>query len=206
MESDDLSIAAAPPFAGSHTHDDDILRKHTALTKWVVQHGGYLHPHVKIAYDVERQYHLVVENGMNIPAQTRVASVPMPCTLSVLNAIDVEPFTCRGTLFPPQWVKKHSNKPDVLQTFYLMEQYLLGEKSWWAPYIVTLPTIQDVKDLQFDRSEDAMWIEGTNLKAALYAQTSRWQTQYATAMQELRILRWDNATNGAYTWYKEYYH
>lgn len=143
---------------------------------------------------------MVVASAKTIQAGTRVTSSPMTATLSVLNALDIPPFRPHGPKFPRTFLWKNAKKPELLQTFFLMEQYVLGERSWWAPYIKTLPSIQYINSLQFDSQHDQIWLEGTNLKSAFIAQTTKWQEMYTKGLRDLKILNWQPALDGRYSW------
>ncbi|KIX02115.1 uncharacterized protein Z518_08054 [Rhinocladiella mackenziei CBS 650.93] len=178
----------------------DIFDNHRQLVDWVLANDGYFHPDAQIAFSIRKGFHAVVVDGTRLVSGTRVASCPMRITLSVLNALDISPFSSHGTHFPESFLRSHSPKPESLQAFFLMEQLVLGEKSWWAPYIATIPTVQEVTDLQFEEETDVVWLEGTNLKNELSTQTAKWKEMYLQGMGALKNLRWPNALNGEYTW------
>ena len=179
-----------------------LFERHDNLVRWVTEENdGYLHPNVTIAYSQTQGFHMVVADGQEIPALTRVTSSPMSATLSVLNALDVAPFKSNaGSKFPPTFLMRNVKKPELLQAFFLMEQYVKGDKSWWAPYIRTLPTPKAVQDLQFDTKDDQVWLEGTNLKSAFISQTTKWQEMYTKGLRELKILNWQPALDGRFSW------
>ena len=182
-------------------HENDLFHHHRRLVQWVThENDGYLHPDVRIAHSSEKGFHMVVANGQTIPALTRVTSSPMTATLSVLNALDIAPFRSHGSKFPATFLRKNAKKPELLQTFFLMQQYVRGEKSWWASYIKTLPSMKDINDLQFDSREDQLWLDGTNLKSASISQTTKWQEMYTKGLRELKILNWQPALDGRFTW------
>lgn len=176
------------------------LLKHHDLVSWLIQNGGFIHSDVVIAHQHGKGYHAVVNAGKSIAKDTRIASCPMGTTLCVLNALDIAPFSCRGTRFPQKFLDQYCHKPEILQTFFLMEQQLLGEKSWWSKYIATLPTPQDIEDLQFDSPEDRLWIQGTNLEAAIELQLQKWQEDYMEGLDCLEDCGWENAVNESLTW------
>ncbi|KAK5087670.1 hypothetical protein LTR70_002987 [Exophiala xenobiotica] len=171
---------------------------HKKLADWILQHGGFIHQDLKIVHHANKGFHAVVQDGKTLPARTRIASCPMPAVLSVLNALSVAPFDHHGTKFPDQFLEAYTYATDVLQAFFLMEQYVLGSRSWWAVYLQTLPTVEDIDALQFESDEDVAWIRGTNLEAALDAQARRWNVQFEEANELLRRLSWEHAKNGAY--------
>lgn len=179
----------------------DIFHKHRRLVDWVLANDGYFHPHAQIAFSQRKGFHAVVAEGQTLASGARIASCPMPVTMSVLNARDIAPFSSHGSRFPKSFLRDQANKSESLQAFFLMEQLVIGEKSWWAPYIATLPTVDDVTDMQFEEEADVIWLEGTNLKGGISAQATKWKEMYLQGMGQLKQLQWPNALNGAYTWY-----
>ena len=180
---------------------EDVFNNHRHLVQWVLDNGGYLHPQAQIAFSPRRRYHVVVTEEATLTTGTRIASCPMPVTLSVLNAFGVDPFPKQGTIFPKAFLRNQSKTPESLQAFYLMEQLVLGSRSWWAPYIATLPAVEDVTAMQFEEEADIMWLEGTNLKGGLSTQPAKWKEMYLQGSGQLKQLGWSNALNGSYTWY-----
>ena len=107
------------------TEASDIFQHHRKLVRWVTQENeGYLHPDVRIAHSQDKGFHMVVAEGKCIQALTRVTSSPMTATLSVLNALDITPFKCHGSKFPAPFLRNNVMRPELLQAFFLMDQYL----------------------------------------------------------------------------------
>ncbi|EHY57691.1 hypothetical protein HRR83_005401 [Exophiala dermatitidis] len=182
------------------TARDDIFANHRRLIQWVLANDGYFHPDVQIAFSERKGFHTVVAEGAHIAGGTRIASCPMSTTISVLNAFDVAPFSNHGTRFPDSFLRNQADCPQSSQAFFLLEQLVLGDKSWWAPYISSLPTVEDVSHSQFEDEADLLWLEGTNLKAGFAAEAARWKEMYLKGMHQLKQSQWENAVNGAYTW------
>ena len=174
------------------------LELHSVLIKWIRENGGFFHENVRVAQNVEQGFHVQVCPGKQLSSQTRIASCPMSATLSILNVMDVVPFRSHGTNFPGSFIRKQPSATS--QYFFLMEQYLLGQNSWWAPYISTLPTPHSIQSLHFSDDVDLKWLEGTNLKAALAEQTGKWRDMYEGAVAHLKSLGWPSAVNNLYTW------
>ncbi|KIV98207.1 hypothetical protein PV10_01883 [Exophiala mesophila] len=199
------STNSTPPAQMNHIHQasdaqPDIFERHRHLIQWVLKHSGSIHEHVRLAHSSRKGYHAVVASDQTVPQGSRIVACTMELTLSVLNALDIEPFSSRGTRFPASFLSAQASQPQSLQAFFLMDQLVKGEHSWWAPYISTLPTPQDISNLQFDCLDDLVWLEGTNLKAALATQTDNWREMFDTGLQQLRDQKWPNALNGSYTW------
>lgn len=182
----------------SEEPDGDLFARHTVLADWVLKNGGFFHPDIEIAYSPSIGYHVVVVEDKAVNSRTRIASCPMTCTLSVLNALNIEPFSDHGTKFPRAFLKKNTANREMLQAFFLMEQYVLGGKSWWAPYVRTLPSVEDVNALQFDTEDDELWIKGTNLETGYRELMMKWKANYQKGVKDLKAHGWDRC--GSYTW------
>ena len=175
------------------------LYPHDVLVRWAVQQGGYFHDDVEVVLTPEKGYHLVVRRNAMLQPNTQVLTCPIPCTMSILNVIDAEGgFTCRGIKIPPAFI--HNQPRENVERFFLMEHYLVGKKSWWAPYIATLPTPDEVQKMQFQKPDDLAWIHGTNLASAFEKQTEQWRARYEQGIQHLLKLNWQNAKSGRLTW------
>ena len=175
------------------------LENHQALVRWMSSNHGYLHPDVKLAFSKEKGYHARVAGNRVVNAGTCVARCSVTTTLSVLNALHTPPFSCRGKRFPDAFLRNQN--PAVVQCFFLMEQWLLEDRSWWAPYLSTLPQPADIEALFFTGTmEDLLLLKGTNLEAALLQRTESYTTQLARGTEQLKGLGWPSAVNNKYTW------
>lgn len=174
------------------------LENHLALVRWVTSNGGFCHENILIAHDSRRSFHLQVKPGKLIPTGASLLRCPMDCVLTVLNAFDTPPFSCHGTRFPSKFL--YSQSSYLIQYFFLMEQHILGDKSWWAPYIRTLGDPGCLPDYVPFAESDLPWISGTNLEPALKSQFDRWRDMYATGVQLLTELNWTSAVEDRYTW------
>lgn len=175
------------------------LQNHLTLVRWITSNRGYLHPDIELDFNVDKGYHArVVADGM-VKAGVCVARCPMTNSLSVLNALHTPPFSCRGTRFPSAFIRNQN--VTVLQAFFLMEQWVLQDKSWWAPYLSTLPKPTEIEALYFtDNAEDLDLFRGTNLHAAIPKQFETWKAQFRKGMEQLKKLEWPNAMDDSYTW------
>lgn len=199
-DAQDVSLSSS--IRGSTTDPDNQavkFQKHRKLTDWTVEHGGFWHHAVEIVHTPGKGYHARVRSGHEVPSGTRIATCPMETTLSVLNALSISPFSNRGTRFPDAFLRRYETDTDILQFFYLMEQYVLGEGSFWAPYIATLPAIEAIDGLQFESDADVAWIQGTNLYTALTQQNARWKAQFEAGDAMLKSLAWPSAVANRYS-------
>lgn len=176
------------------------LDYHLSLIRWVSANRGYLHPDIELAFNVDKGYHAKVVAGRTLEPGSCIARCSMTTSLSVLNALHNPPFSSRGTMFPSAFLL--NQKVPVVQCFFLMEQWLLQDKSWWAPYLSTLPKPDEIGDRYFvDKEEDLLLFQGTNLQTAIRKQSETWKAQFTKGLDHLKRLDWPNATNGRYTWY-----
>ncbi|KKY18539.1 putative set domain protein [Phaeomoniella chlamydospora] len=169
----------------------ETLDHHLALVDWVISNGGYCHDAVTIAHDPEKGFYPRANEPISPGAS--LLRCPMDCVFSVLNALDSPPFSSHGTKFPAQFL---AHSPQMIQYFFLMEQKILGHESWWEPYIRTLQ--DDIPEYVPFEIDDLVWIEGTNLQAALKSQFARWKAIFEEGVQVLTDLKWPNV--GLYTW------
>lgn len=179
----------------------DMFAQHRHLIEWVLANNGYFHPDAQIAFSSRKGFHAVVATNTAMPSGAQIASCPMEVTMSVLNALDVKPFSSHGTCFPAAFLLAQAKRPESLQSFFLMEQLVLGDKSWWHPYVASLPTVEEVNDQQFDQAEDVIWLEGTNLKKAFETQSNKWRQLFDHGLEHLKRLEWPHALDKSYTWY-----
>ena len=174
------------------------IDSHRALLEWVTSNGGYCHVDVAVAYDAQRFFHLQVKSDATIPPGTSLVQCPMECTLSVLNALDSAPFSSYGCKLPRRFLDTQA--PDMIQYFFLMEQKLLGDSSWWAPYLRTLPQPEELPEWAPFKAEDLTWLVSTNLDPAIKEEFRRWRNIYDRGIEALKNLKWRNAVDGRYTW------
>lgn len=177
------------------------IQPQTKLIEWVKGEGGFFHEDAEVVHHPKNGFYVQVRHGKTIRSGTRIASCPMSTTLSILNAMDVAPFRSHGVNFPASFISKQPF--NVVQYFFLMEQHILGAKSWWAPYLAALPSPNGIDSMHFSdgSEEDMRWIAGTNLRVALAKQNEKWRDSYIAASQQLKNLRWPNAIQELYTWY-----
>jgi len=148
------------------------------LLEWLTTNGGYLHPEVAIAEDVE--------NGLHFKAQADVhggdiCRCPTSLSMSILNA------TSDGNTLAAHLLK-YRDKHITIQTIsyvFLVEQRLLEDESFWSPYIRSLPKEDDLTlPLYFD-ADEMQWLEGTNLHRAVEERRKQWRDDWQKALNVL---------------------
>ncbi|MCJ1379678.1 hypothetical protein MMC17_002780 [Xylographa soralifera] len=90
--------------------------------------------------------------------------------------------------WPEEFVLLFSQSPEVLTRFFLMEQFLRAEDSFWHPYIRMLPQPADdaLDTPMFYSPEDCVWIKGTNLEGTRKVRLEQWKQEYQKAVDLLR--------------------
>ena len=178
------------------TEDSTALRD---LTDWVVEHGGLINEHLELTSDPSAGYSFRVRaRGSVIHADRPLLSCPYALSISYLNTLDRAPFHSRAAPFPTAFLREVS--PHTVTVFFLCQQFLLGQRSFWWPYIRTLPA-PDQRDrlgtpLYFT-DEDQLWIKGTNLHPARADRERDWREQFDRGVDSLTREAW--VVDG-YTW------
>ncbi|GAB7352361.1 hypothetical protein MBLNU459_g2800t1 [Dothideomycetes sp. NU459] len=160
-----------------------------ALERWFKENGGYLHPSVNLAQDALHGSHFRATSA--IPPGTHVLTVPHQLALSNLNAlVDNE--------FPAFKTHAKSFTVEALTFFYLMAQWINKDKSFWKPYLNTLPTPDEGFNtpLWFDE-EDRTWLEGTDLHPTVLKREEIWQQYWRDGVDVLESAGMDMQN---YTW------
>lgn len=82
--------------------------------------------------------------------------------------------------FPAKFLKEADFR--VIGIFFLCEQYLLLEQSFWYPYISCLLSPADIKTRvgtpTYWTPDDMRWIAGTNLKTTHIQRTRDWEDEW----------------------------
>jgi hypothetical protein len=136
------------------------------LMQWFTSHGGSIHPSITLSVDDESGQHFRASQILTIPqnAELAVCKCPFNLTFSHLNLLSS----------PPASITSHASKSlcaklvDKILTpavsyFFLVEQRLLGEKSFWAPYISVLPKEDDMNTPLWFEESDLKWLLGTTI-------------------------------------------
>lgn len=180
------------------------------LVSWAHQHGASLHPAVEIFHDADSGNSFRVKAGCKLGAGETVVTCPMSTTLSYLNALDLASagFPSRdpssSPVFPSEFLA--SVPPHVVTRFFLVRQYLLGDRSAWHPYVRTLPQPDRLTEWGLPAawpSDDVELLEGTNVHAAIpgiRAQLKAEHKQAATALRDAGVEDWRDYTRVLYHW------
>jgi hypothetical protein len=173
----------------ANSHSRPPMDKIQDLKDWASNAGGALNPRVEIYNDTDFGISLRVKNDGNGPLKKAqpIISCPFALSLSYLNALDLFqslPSHNSTTLtfhkaFKPLIDDK--DKQHVVGHFFLMQQFCLGEESFWAPYIRTLPQPNEPEKLGtplYYTDEEKKHLAGTNLENAVRSREESWQDEW----------------------------
>ncbi len=166
------------------------------LVKWVIAHGGDLHDGVRLATDPSLG--TLLKAHRSLEPQTTVITCPHSLTISYLNAISCSGFSPHGPIFPSSFLD--ALPPRTITAFFLSQQFLLGEKSFWSPYIKTLPQPAEVEKLGtplYFSDDDRLWLKGTNMENGYLERETEWKDLWAKGVSVLKEEAWPT---DEYTW------
>lgn len=123
------------------------------------------------------------KEATGLPAHSSIVSAPYTTSLSYINALDAfPPLAARSPRFPQKFLDEVPAK--VIGCYFLMQQFLLGEKSFWAPYIRSLPQPDEPEKLGtplYWPEEARSWLRGSNLGAAALHREESWKEELDNA-------------------------
>lgn len=168
------------------------LESHKELVEWVGKQGGYIADSVRVAQDAQRGVHLQVKTDWpsTVSKETRVINTPLGVTMSYFNAINYQSskgtFPSRDVDFPRAFIDAVG--PEETTTFFLMGQFLLGPRSFWYPYLRTLPQPGQLTTPLFFGEEDVDWIYGTGIQEAAVQRYQAWDEKFDASIAKLEEL------------------
>ncbi|KAL7273848.1 hypothetical protein RUND412_003263 [Rhizina undulata] len=184
-----------------------VQRELNDFAKWVVVNGGYIHssliftpggepflrhlqsfsPNSSILKKIEISGPSggTIHSSAPIPSSTPLLKCPHPLTLDYSKA---------GAHFSEKF--KKAVNPRTTIYMFLCYQALLGEKSFWKPYIDILP--QEFDTPLYFSPDDMDWLQGCNLGAAeVDARREVWRKEWELAVE---VLRNEGVQTEDYTW------
>ena len=158
-----------------------------------------MHPNLEITSDDSKgSFFHVRADKEGIGADTTFLSCPNPLSISYLNAINFPPFSSDGPTLPDSLVQ--SLPVHTVTVFFMIQQYLKREKSFWWPYFNSLPPPEEGEKLGtplWFTEEDRKWFRGTNLENGIQGREKEWKHQWKEGVRLLEEAGWE--TDG-YTW------
>ncbi|KAF2104297.1 SET domain-containing protein [Rhizodiscina lignyota] len=197
------------------------------LVSWFRQNGGHFHPDVELVENEQFGLHVVAQQPLEPPENTldkeqqdggaeeaapgaiEICSTPVQLTISHLNASGSRPelqTELKIPVFDNASSKLTGHVPESTVAYLvLIEQRLLGEQSFWYPYLSCLPTEAELTTPLYFSSDDLQWLLGTNLhtsstdpsRSSVELRREMWKGDWQQACDALRALGVDVSQ---YTW------
>ncbi|OAF56094.1 hypothetical protein VC83_07464 [Pseudogymnoascus destructans] len=222
MSGNDAAKAGGVEPAGSNPIDD--------LVRWAKSHGAYLNDDVEVYHSPEFGISLRVKPlqqsrlstpaagsaeetptappittsspTTSLPPRSRIVSCPFPISLSYLNALSAFPdLPSHSPPLPASFLT--TQQPKVIGCFFLIQQYLRGSSSHWAPYIRSLPQPDEPHKLAtplYYPEEARRWLGGTNLPAAIAQREGMWRGEFEGGVGVLEGSKGMEGLGGEWTW------
>lgn len=161
-----------------------------ALESWLRSNGAYIHPQVSIHQDATSGVHLRATG--DIAPASLLGSAPHSLALSYLNAVVDDDF-------PVFKQHRHRFKIEAIGFFYLIAQYINRGRSFWKPYLDTLPNPDGelTQPLFFEDENDVAWLDGTDVWHTVAARKDVYGGYYADGIAGLKEAGTDTQP---YTW------
>jgi hypothetical protein len=151
------------------------------LLSWADASGTSLHQNVEIYQD--QLTGLSFKAKERIDPETKLVDCSPELSLSCLNAFNYPNFPRHGEALPLEFLYGLMQMPHVIGNFFLIQQYLMGPKSFWWPYIRLLPQPDGPSDLpMLWPEEDRIFLEESNAQTALKLQRDRWEDEWKHAI------------------------
>lgn len=169
------------------------------LVSWAKRHGAYVNDCLDISnIDAAGVSIETRRDSSPIAAASRLLTCPYSLSISYLNALDNNLFPSRCSLFSDSFLK--ALPIHTVTVFFLCQQYILGESSFWSPYLKLLPQPNEPDKLgtplQFSAT-DKLWLKGTNLEKGSLDREEEWKRQFDDAIAHLRS---EGVDVVGYTW------
>ncbi|KAI9782771.1 MAG: hypothetical protein M1816_001723 [Peltula sp. TS41687] len=171
----------------------------TQLVQWYVDHGGFIHPALEL---VDSSAHglgmRIREDAQGLKNGTVVLKCPHTTSLSFFNVAKFHPSESHSEPFPDIFLQEAT--PRTATVFFLIHQYLMKERSFWWPYIRTLPQPDELDRMTtplWFSEEDKVWLKGTNLEKGASDRIDEWRREWMIGKQMLNSADWNIE---GYTW------
>lgn len=170
------------------------------LVTWARENGTEVGA-VSIESSVESG--LLLRATKDIQPGSKIVGCSYKTMLSYLNvALD---STSAEEVFPEKFVKAlEIEDPNIIGYFFLVQQYLLGSKSFWWPYIQLLPQPDQPEKLGIPilwSEEDFEFLAGTNAEPPVRQRRRMWQDEWKKGFELLpNHSERENYTYDLYQW------
>ncbi|KAK2629904.1 hypothetical protein QTJ16_000724 [Diplocarpon rosae] len=176
-----------------------------ALLQWAKGHGTSVSPNIQIYNDVLTG--LSFRASQDILASTKLVNCSYTTTLSYLNAIQAAAqFERHSEPFPASFLEVLKvEDPNIIGHFYLMQHFLLKDRSFWWNYLRLLPQPNSGDALGLPvlwPEEDRRWLDGTNAEPPIKRRNELWTQEWeqGIALLKKEFKGWEDYTFSLYQW------
>ncbi|KAI5362657.1 hypothetical protein Slin15195_G100350 [Septoria linicola] len=173
------------------------------LLEWAKQNGTFVHKNLKFIQTEHRGIEAIADpSGPGIDALDVLLRINYKTSFSYWNAIaagKLDSSYCPQAPPLPRRFLDTCADHETVSAIFLVQHYLLGERSFWFPYIQTLPQPDDADDTAIPliwEDEDLSWLHGTYLGHETPKQRRDLETRWDHALTQLADYGWDTT---AYT-------
>lgn len=174
-------------------------QKVDTLIAWFTRNGGTIHPAVEIASSELHGYFLRTREDHTLTPEVHVVDCPHNLTISVMD------MDWAYESWPEDFKSQWRDSPEVLTRFFLMEQFLKKEESFWWPYFQMLPQPHQLhlfNTPMWYEETDCIWIKGTNLDGSRTSRQAAWRQEYDESIELLnQVDRSRSSRLHLYEWY-----
>jgi protein-histidine N-methyltransferase len=176
------------------------------LLAWAKKHQTSLHPDVEIYQDLHTG--LSFRATKDLSAATKIVNCSYQTTLSYLNAVTKSSFfqNHQSMPFPAEFINAlKQDDPKIIGHFFLVQQFLMGEKSFWCHYIQLLPQPDEPEHLGIPiwwPETDRRFLDGTNAEPPIKKREEMWREEWTKgiALLQGRFEDWEEYTYTLYQW------
>ena len=176
------------------------------LVDWAREHRTSLHQDIEIYQDPLTG--LSFRAAKSLPQATKIVNCSYQITLSYLNAISASSVfqNHKSVLFPPGFINALKQEdPNIIGHFFLVQQFLMREKSFWSPYIKLLPQPNEPERLAIPNwwpEADRQFLDGTNAEPPIKKREELWRGEWSkgVALLRERFENWEEYTYPLYQW------
>jgi hypothetical protein len=164
------------------------LKRVISLIEWGKSKGVYLNDRVEPYSSAEYGVclRMKIDSGEQrlalgpLASGSRIVSCPFNLSLSYLNVFDsFHDLRSHSISLPPKFLA--TLPPKVIGVFFLIQQYLTVDTSYWGEYIRSLPQPDEHEKLAtplFWSKTDLKWLRGTNLEQAVPEREKAWREEW----------------------------
>ena len=176
------------------------------LVNWASSNQAHLHSDVEIYEDPITGFSFRAVR--DIAPSTQLVTCPYQISLSYLNTIESSSHVLRYQTesFPPPFLESlGEHDPNIIGYFFLVQQYLMGDKSFWWPYIRLLPQPDQPERLGIPiwwPVADQKFLAGTNADPPINKRKEMWMAEWKRAISILRnhMSGWEKFDYILYQW------